>query len=126
MRLRHERRCQTLLKPWDRRSLLKGAGALAFSSVLPSGARAQNKSQVLVIGAGLSGLNAALILEELGIDVQVIEGRQRAGGRVYSLYDLPVHRMRAGQALVEAMAACSMPQTGSASRFVISWTVYPT
>jgi hypothetical protein len=43
--------------------------------------RAQNRSKVIVIGAGLSGLNAALLLEEQGFDVQVLEGRQRVGGR---------------------------------------------
>ncbi len=69
--------------------MLKGAGSIAASSFLPQGARAQNRSKVLVIGAGLSGLNAALILEELGVDVQLIEGRRRVGGRVFSLYDVP-------------------------------------
>jgi monoamine oxidase len=57
------------------------------------GARSQTgpgKSiDVLVIGAGLSGLNSALLLEELGATVQVIEARQRIGGRVYTLSKLP-------------------------------------
>jgi monoamine oxidase len=44
---------------------------------------------VLVIGAGLSGLKSALLLEELGARVQVIEARQRIGGRVYTLSHLP-------------------------------------
>lgn len=44
---------------------------------------------VLVIGAGLSGLEAALLLEEQGAKVQVIEGRRRIGGRVYTLFDRP-------------------------------------
>jgi len=51
--------------------------------------RARNPSQVLVIGAGLSGLNAALLLEEQGVDVQVIEGRGRVGGRIKTLDDIP-------------------------------------
>jgi len=46
-------------------------------------------SDVLVIGAGLSGLSSALMLEEGGFDVQVIEGRGRVGGRVYTRFDLP-------------------------------------
>ncbi len=49
----------------------------------------QSSSDVLVIGAGLSGLSSALMLEEAGFDVQVIEGRDRIGGRVYSRLDLP-------------------------------------
>ena len=44
---------------------------------------------MLVIGAGLSGLTAATILQNEGIDVRVIEGRRRVGGRVYSLRDVP-------------------------------------
>ena len=39
---------------------------------------------VLVLGAGLAGLNAALTLEELGFRVRVIEGSNRIGGRMYT------------------------------------------
>ncbi|MCC6171860.1 MAG: FAD-dependent oxidoreductase, partial [Gammaproteobacteria bacterium] len=48
-------------------------------------------TDVLVIGAGLSGLHAALLLEENGARVQVIEARPRTGGRVWTLFDLPGH-----------------------------------
>ncbi|CAN2202230.1 HemY Protoporphyrinogen oxidase [Candidatus Nanopelagicaceae bacterium] len=41
-------------------------------------------SEVLVIGAGLAGLNAAITLEAAGINVKVIESSDRAGGRVAS------------------------------------------
>jgi monoamine oxidase len=73
----------------DRRTLLKAAGASAVAAALPRTLRAQNKSEVLVIGAGLSGLNAALLLEEAGVDVRVIEGRDRVGGRVLSHRNVP-------------------------------------
>ncbi len=39
-------------------------------------------SEVLVVGAGLAGLNAAIHLEAAGVDVTVIESSDRAGGRV--------------------------------------------
>jgi phytoene dehydrogenase-like protein len=43
-----------------------------------------SNSEVLVIGAGLAGLNAAIQLEAAGLDVTVIEASDRAGGRVAS------------------------------------------
>jgi len=46
-------------------------------------------SDVIVIGAGLSGLNATLLLEEMGYKVTLLEGRDRIGGRLYTLDDVP-------------------------------------
>lgn len=42
------------------------------------------RTEVLIVGAGLSGLNAAIYLESKGLDVRVIEASDRAGGRVAS------------------------------------------
>ena len=41
-------------------------------------------SEVIVVGAGLAGLNAAIYLESAGVEVTVIESADRAGGRVAS------------------------------------------
>lgn len=43
---------------------------------------------VLVIGAGLSGLHAALTLEAVGLKVLVLEAQQRVGGRIHSMRQL--------------------------------------
>lgn len=72
----------------DRRTLMKSATAIAVASYIPS-ARAAEVADVIVLGAGLSGLNAALLLEEQGQKVIVLEGRTRAGGRLYTLDDVP-------------------------------------
>ena len=41
-----------------------------------------------MIGAGLAGLNAAVHLQDAGVDVQVVEARDRVGGRVRSMREL--------------------------------------
>ena len=43
-----------------------------------------NKSEVLVVGAGLAGLNAAIALQNVGLEVVVLEASDRPGGRVTS------------------------------------------
>lgn len=43
------------------------------------------RPDALVLGAGLAGLNAALLLEAQGVRVQVLEASERVGGRILSL-----------------------------------------
>ena len=38
--------------------------------------------KVIVVGAGISGLRAASVLQRHGIDIVVLEGRDRIGGRI--------------------------------------------
>jgi monoamine oxidase len=59
----------------DRRQFLLALGA--GTAALRSGRAwsADERADVVVIGAGLSGLNAALLLEEVGASVIVLEGR---------------------------------------------------
>ena len=42
------------------------------------------KPSVIIIGAGMAGLSAARALEKRGVAVQVLEARDRVGGRVHS------------------------------------------
>lgn len=71
----------------SRRAALGGLGASALAA--PAYARTNFTSQVIVIGAGASGLETALRLEAAGLDVQVVEASNRIGGRMNTLYDLP-------------------------------------
>ena len=74
-----------------RRFIGSGASALAVAG-LPCAARAVTSYKgldAIVIGAGLSGLYAARLLQEQGLNVVTLEGRNRIGGRVYTLMDVP-------------------------------------
>ncbi|NEO79812.1 NAD(P)/FAD-dependent oxidoreductase [Moorena sp. SIO4G3] len=59
---------------------------IAASASIPASIK---PTSVVVIGAGLSGLYSALLLEAKGISVTVLEARDRVGGRIYTLDDLP-------------------------------------
>ena len=45
-------------------------------------ARPEMKTDVIVIGAGLAGLNCAALRQEHGIDVEIVEAADGVGGRV--------------------------------------------
>ncbi len=80
-----------------RRQVL-ASGVAAFGATSASAAiKQRRKFDVVVIGAGLSGLHAASLLEELGASVQTLEGRNRIGGRVYTLMDIPGKPEAAGE-----------------------------
>lgn len=57
-----------------------------------------SETDVLVIGAGLSGLSAARDLREQGFSVRILEARDRIGGRTYTrpFRDHPHVRIEAG------------------------------
>lgn len=81
----------------SRRRALGGAARTAAAFALTplmgfSSRRASGRdADVIVIGAGLSGLQAALLLQDEGLDVLVLEGSRRVGGRVYTLDHVPGH-----------------------------------
>jgi monoamine oxidase len=74
----------------DRRQFILSTAALG-AGLSVRAQSADRDPDVLVIGAGLSGLNAARLLQSEGFKVRVIEGKGRVGGRVMTLDDLPGH-----------------------------------
>ncbi|MBL8224668.1 MAG: FAD-dependent oxidoreductase [Chromatiales bacterium] len=79
-----------------RRRLLRLAGGAALAATAAPlagcgrrGGQAESGWDAIVIGAGLAGLNAALLLQDEGLRVLVLEADTRVGGRVRTLDDLP-------------------------------------
>ena len=83
----------------NRRHILRSVAIGAVSSLYAKPIRALNKSEVIVIGAGLSGLNAASILSDEGYKVTVLEADNRVGGRVKSERSLPGNPESGGTSL---------------------------
>ena len=73
----------------SRRRLVARAGTLVGAAMLPVPLFAGQQDDVIIIGAGLSGLYAASLLEQAGLKVTVLEGSDQVGGRVYTLDDVP-------------------------------------
>lgn len=93
------------LKLLKRRQFLwrLGLGALSFNLLSQTtqtrASAVQRSPSVVIVGAGLSGLYAALLLEQAGFQITVLEGRDRVGGRVQTLDDLPGKPEAGGQVL---------------------------
>jgi monoamine oxidase len=74
----------------NRRHFLQNL-SLASGGVLASrfAFAADENTDVIVIGAGMSGLYAAYELQQKGLTVRVLESSQRIGGRMFTLDELP-------------------------------------
>lgn len=60
------------------------AAAAVQTATFPRTALAMDKTDVIVIGAGFSGLNTAMILKDAGYSVTVLEASGRIGGRAFT------------------------------------------
>jgi monoamine oxidase len=83
-----------------RRTLLCAAAALPLLPACTTSSTSK-PLDVLVLGAGLAGLSAALSLQTAGMRLRVLEAAPRVGGRILTLDDLP-WRPEAGGAQIGA------------------------
>lgn len=70
-----------------RREFLKQSSLLAAGAVISSASISSSlfkKPEVIIIGAGLSGLTAGKMLKENNVNFTILEARNRIGGRVFS------------------------------------------
>ncbi len=89
----------------DRRQAILGSIAAATAPAFAAARkRPSRKHDVIIVGAGFAGLNAARILVENGLDVVVLEADGRAGGRSHTAYDFDA-RIELGAAQIGRMYA---------------------
>ena len=85
------------------------AGVIAAGSGLSAcGPRSAGRhdADVIVIGAGLAGLNTALTLQDAGVSVLLLEGSDRVGGRVMTLDKVPGRPEAGGTEFGAGYARC--------------------
>ena len=80
------------------------AGTALLWSLPATRLLAAARPRVIVLGAGIAGLRSALLLEDQGFDVVVLEGRTRLGGRLHTLNDLPGRPEEGGSVLGQTYA----------------------
>ncbi|MEO8164180.1 MAG: NAD(P)-binding protein, partial [Betaproteobacteria bacterium] len=83
---------------FSRRQAVRTLGAVASATALGSAlgllaacGRQRLDADVIVVGAGLAGLQAAILLQDQGLDVLILEASARVGGRVFTLDHIAGH-----------------------------------
>ncbi|HWU04684.1 MAG TPA: NAD(P)/FAD-dependent oxidoreductase [Novosphingobium sp.] len=96
---------------FDRRHFIAGSSALATAAAFaPRMAFAAERADVVIVGAGLSGMNAAMLLSDLGMKVIVLDASDKVGGRVRTIDTvdgpLDVGASQVGRGYARVIDAC--------------------
>ena len=108
----------------SRRGVLAGGVGLLASTAWAKAARARGPATALVIGAGFAGLAAARDLAQAGVEVTVLEARDRIGGRVWTSRawpDLPVDMGASWIHGVRGNPLTALADTAGAARVATSY-----
>lgn len=76
----------------NRRAVLAGIGGITGSLALSACYKSDeplDHYDTIIIGAGLSGLHAAKMLQDEGGNILVLESSERVGGRIFTMDDVP-------------------------------------
>lgn len=90
-----------------RRRFALFGGAAMLTACAPKSAPGQVRrdiADVIIVGAGLSGLHAARMLTAEGMKVLVLDAAARAGGRIFTLDDVPGKPEGGGQQVGQTYA----------------------
>ncbi len=109
----------------QRRTLLQllATAPLALPAGLPS-VSAPRRHRVLVIGAGISGLAAARTLTQRGHSVEILEARDRTGGRIWTEPDPAGLPLDLGASWIHGIRGNPMAKLASLSGARLAMTSY--
>ncbi len=101
---------------------LVGAGTILHGCTLPV---FRSVHDVAVIGAGMAGMTAARELIRAGLDVVVLEARERVGGRMETLEGPAPHGLEVGAQMIHGSRAPTwalIREFGMETRSLMDWT----
>ncbi len=95
---------------FTRRKLIRDAALWSAGLALPH-ARARGagtqQADVIIVGAGMAGLTAAREFTRAGLDVLVLEARDRPGGRMETLTGITPHGLEMGAQVIHGSRAAT-------------------
>jgi polyamine oxidase len=95
-----------------------------MTSLVESPGPEKSTVKVCVVGAGIAGLRAASVLQRHGVDVVVLEGRDRIGGRIRTTRNAQGVPRDIGQSMYAQVVADTELQTLRGSAVSRDWLLY--
>ena len=68
----------------SRRRFVQSCLAAAVVGVPIEFARANGERRIVIVGAGAAGIAAARLLKDAGVQIAIVEARERIGGRAWT------------------------------------------